>query len=283
MKLMRVGPIGDEVPAVLSDGGEILDVSDFITEFDQAFFASDGLNMLARVLENDLPMIEPSVRIGAPIAKPYQVLCIGMNYRDHAKEVGAEIPVEPTVFNKGPHTVVGPNDDVLIPPGSSATDWEVELSIIIGSEARYLADEAEAEECIAGFAISNDVSERHYQLERGGQWVKGKSCETFNPLGPWLVTRDSIADPGDLRMELTVNGRLKQNSSTSEMVFGVNFLVWYLSQFMVLEPGDLINTGTPAGVALGDIDPQYLRDGDVIEVAIPGLGAQRQMVRQSTR
>lgn len=285
MKLLRYGPAGAERPGVLLAGDRVLDLSNEVADFDQAFFAAGGISQLLELIEDGAGGLRRddlgSHRIGAPIAKPYQVLCIGLNYADHAAESGMELPSEPVVFNKGPATVVGPNDDVLLPPGSTKGDWEVELAVIIGSEARYLRDETAAAACIAGYAVSNDVSERAFQLERGGQWVKGKSCETFNPLGPWLVTPDEIDDIGSLGMTLDLNGERMQDGNTTTMVFGVHYLVWYLSQFMVLEPGDLINTGTPPGVGLG-MDPQrYLRDGDVMEVAIEGLGSQRQVVRRA--
>jgi 2-keto-4-pentenoate hydratase/2-oxohepta-3-ene-1,7-dioic acid hydratase in catechol pathway len=208
-------------------------------------------------------------------------VCIGLNYRDHADETGATLPSEPVVFMKDPYSVVGAFDDVLVPRGSFKTDWEVELAVVIGRTARYLADPDAAVAHIAGYAISNDVSERAFQLERGGQWDKGKSCETFNPLGPVLVTADEVPDPQALGLRLWVNGDLKQSGSTADMVFGVAHIVWYLSQFMVLYPGDLINTGTPAGVALGSSHPRYLEPGDVIDLEIDGLGAARQEVRSA--
>jgi 2-keto-4-pentenoate hydratase/2-oxohepta-3-ene-1,7-dioic acid hydratase in catechol pathway len=269
---------------VLSPDGRAVDVGEIVGDFDQRFFASGGLDELRGALGPDVtgePIDLSGRRIGAPIAKPYQVICIGLNYADHAAEAGRDIPTEPVVFNKGPATVVGPNDDVLLPPGSTRTDWEVELAVVVGRTARYLPDEGAARECIAGYAIANDVSEREYQLERGGQWVKGKSCETFNPLGPWLVTADEVDDVSDLAMRLDVNGVRMQDASTATMIFGVDHLVWYLSQFMVLEPGDLINTGTPAGVGMGRTPPRYLTEGDVIELAIEGLGTQRQLVRRA--
>lgn len=284
MKLMRVGPAGQERPAVMVDG-VIRDVSAHIADYDGAFFASDGLARL-RVLLDDaasLPMVETSVRVGAPIARPHQVLCIGLNYADHARESGMAAPAEPIVFNKAPNTVVGPDDDVLLPPGAEKVDWEVELGVVIGKRARYLASESEAHEYVAGYVLSNDVSERAYQLERGGQWVKGKSAETFNPLGPWVATRDEIADPGNLALSLVLNGEKVQDGSTSDLIFGLDHIVWYLSQFMVLEPGDLINTGTPAGVGLGFDPPVFLKEGDVMELEAEGLGRQRQTCRRASR
>jgi 2-keto-4-pentenoate hydratase/2-oxohepta-3-ene-1,7-dioic acid hydratase in catechol pathway len=216
-------------------------------------------------------------RIGAPIPRPGKIVCIGLNYADHAAESGMEIPSEPIIFFKAPNTLVGPYDDVHLPRGSVKTDWEVELGVVIGAECRYLASPDEARSKVAGYVVCNDVSEREFQLERGGQWVKGKSCETFNPCGPWLVTPDEVGDVGSLGMWLDVNDVRRQTGSTATMIFDVHHLVWYLSQFMVLEPGDLINTGTPPGVALGMTDPASLRAGDVMELGIAGLGSQRQL------
>jgi 2-keto-4-pentenoate hydratase/2-oxohepta-3-ene-1,7-dioic acid hydratase in catechol pathway len=287
MKLLRYGEVGVERPGVLLENGSVVDVTEHVGDFDQGFFSDYGIGRLRALIEtsgSQLPTVElAGQRIGAPVAKPYQVLCIGLNYADHAAESGLAVPDEPVVFNKGPRTVVGPNDDVLIPPGSQKTDWEVELAVVIGKEARYLKDERTALDHIAGFAISNDISEREYQIERGGQWVKGKSCETFNPLGPWLVTPDEVDDVQALSMTLGVNGERMQDGSTETMVFSVAHIVWYLSQFMILEPGDLINTGTPPGVGLGMKPPRFLADGDVMELSISGLGHQRQQVRQATR
>ncbi len=277
MKLMRIGPVGAERPVVL-DGDEALDASSLATDFDRTWWTNGGPERLAAALsEGRLPRADiDGQRIGAPVARPGKVVCIGLNYRDHAAETGAAIPKEPIIFMKGPDTVIGPNDMVLIPRKSVKTDWEVELAVIIGSPARYLDAPPDAWSVIGGYAIANDVSEREFQLERGGQWDKGKSCETFNPLGPWLVTPDEIEDPHALRMGLSVNGETRQNGSTANMIFGVDHVIWYLSQFMVLEPGDVINTGTPAGVALGLPDHPYLRSGDVMELWIDGLGRQRQ-------
>jgi 2-keto-4-pentenoate hydratase/2-oxohepta-3-ene-1,7-dioic acid hydratase in catechol pathway len=217
-------------------------------------------------------------RLGPPIM-PGKIVCIGLNYRDHAAETGADIPAEPIIFLKAADTVVGPDDDVLIPRGSTKTDWEVELGVVIGRPARYLASPDEAGPCIAGYVLSNDVSEREFQLERGGQWDKGKNCETFNPLGPWILTADEVPDPQALDLRLWVNGEPRQDGTTEQMIFGVHHLVWYVSQFLVLHPGDVINTGTPAGVALGRPDKPYLRAGDIVELEIDGLGRQRQRFR----
>jgi 2-keto-4-pentenoate hydratase/2-oxohepta-3-ene-1,7-dioic acid hydratase in catechol pathway len=286
MKLLRLGPIGQEHPAVRADDGRILDANAIAPEdFGPTFFARGGLDQLGAALSRgELPEVDPTgQRLGAPIARPGKVVCIGLNYADHAAESGMALPDEPVVFFKASNTVVGPNDDVLLPIGGDKTDWEVELGVVIGSTARYLEDEAAAARVIAGYCVSNDVSERHFQLERGGQWVKGKSCETFNPLGPWLVTPDELGDTGSLAMWLEVNGERVQDSTTAQMVFEVPYLIWYLSQFMVLEPGDLINTGTPAGVGLGFDPPRYLREGDAIELSIDGLGTNRQVCTRATR
>ncbi|QKW10055.1 fumarylacetoacetate hydrolase family protein [Streptomyces sp. NA04227] len=278
MKLLRVGPPGRERPAVLDPGGRLRDLSALTDDIDGAFLAGDGPQRVRAALAGDsLPELEPGQpRIGAPVARPGKVVCIGLNYRDHAEETGAPIPTSPVVFMKDPGTVVGPEDTVLIPRGSVKTDWEVELAVVVGRTARYLPSPAAAREVIAGYAISNDVSEREYQLEFSGQWDLGKSCETFNPLGPWLVTPDEIHDPGALGLRLWVNGEQRQDGNTRNMIFGIDHVLWYLSQYMVLRPGDVINTGTPAGVALGLPGTPYLRPGDRVELAIDGLGRQRQ-------
>jgi 2,4-didehydro-3-deoxy-L-rhamnonate hydrolase len=279
MKLLRVGPAGSERPAVLHEG-VLRDASSVVDDIDGATLSNGGLDRLRTVLSDNpagLPELPTDgVRIGAPIARPHQILCIGLNYADHAAESGMDIPAEPIVFNKAPNTLVGPNDDVHIPPGSEKTDWEVELGVVIGRRARYLPDEDAARQVIAGYVVVNDVSERAYQLERGGQWVKGKSCETFNPAGPWLVTADEIPDIQQLTLHLDLNDQRVQSGTTATMIFSVATLVHYLSQFMVLEPGDLINTGTPPGVGLGMSPPRYLEAGDIMELGIEGLGTQRQ-------
>ncbi len=279
MRLMRLGEPGREKPVVLVEDDTYVDVSDVVADFDERFFASGGAAQLADVVaqrRGDGAVARlAGERVGAPIARPHQIVCIGLNYSDHAAETGQSVPAEPIVFNKAPNTLVGPDDDVVIPRGSTKPDWEVELGVVIGRRCRYLADEEEAAESIAGYVVVNDVSERAFQLERGGQWVKGKSAETFNPCGPWLVTPDEIDEVQDLGMWLDVNGMRRQTGSTKTMLFGVAHLVHYLSQFMVLEPGDLINTGTPPGVGMGH-DPQvWLAPGDVIELGIDGLGTQR--------
>jgi 2-keto-4-pentenoate hydratase/2-oxohepta-3-ene-1,7-dioic acid hydratase in catechol pathway len=276
VKLLRVGPVGAERPAVLAEDGSLLDLSGLTRDIDGDFLATGLDRARAAYAAGELPPIQNTKRVGSPVARPGKVVCVGLNYRDHAEETGAEIPAEPILFMKASNTVVGPEDDVLIPPGSEKTDYEVELAVVLGGRARYLDSPAEARALIAGYAISNDVSEREYQLERGGTWDKGKSCETFNPLGPHLVTADEIADPQDLGLRLWVNGDLRQNGNTKNMIFMVDHLIWYISQFMVLDPGDVINTGTPAGVAMGSPGISFLRQGDIVELEIDGLGRQRQ-------
>ncbi|GGT21604.1 2-hydroxyhepta-2,4-diene-1,7-dioate isomerase [Streptomyces tanashiensis] len=278
MKLMRIGMPGDETPAVLDEDGTTFDLRTLTTDIDGPFLASGGIDRVRRALAGgELPRLDVTGRrTGAPVARPGKVVCVGLNYRDHAEETGAPVPERPVVFMKDPSTVVGPYDDVLIPRGSVKTDWEVELAVVIGREARYLESPEEAAGHIAGYAVSHDVSEREFQLEFSPQWDLGKSCETFNPLGPWLVTPDEAGDPQTLSLSLAVNGEVRQNGHTKNMVFDVAHLVWYLSQYMVLRPGDVINTGTPAGVALGLPGTPYLRAGDTVELSVDGLGTQRQ-------
>jgi 2-keto-4-pentenoate hydratase/2-oxohepta-3-ene-1,7-dioic acid hydratase in catechol pathway len=278
MRYRRLGEPGHEIPVACTDQG-LFDLRALTEDLDGSFLARVRPAVVHHAIERGrLPVVGSgeSLRVGAPIARPGKVVCIGLNYRDHALETGAPEPDEPVVFMKDPATVVGPYDSVLIPRGSTKTDWEIELGVVVGTEARYLDDPDGAAACIGGYVISHDVSERAFQLERGGQWDKGKSCETFNPLGPDLVTPDEVADVQRLEIGLEVNGVPRQRSSTAEMIFGVHHLVWYLSQFMVLHPGDLINTGTPAGVALGTRGEPYLRPGDVVELSISGLGTARQ-------
>ena len=227
----------------------------------------------------NLPEIEKSTRLGCPVANPSKIICIGLNYAKHAKETNAAVPKEPILFFKSTTAVAGPDDNIIIPKNSEKTDWEVELAVVIGKKASYV-EEADAMEYVAGYCLHNDVSERAFQLERGGQWVKGKSCDTFAPLGPWLATKDEIADLNSLRLWLTVNGKKMQDGNTDDLIFKVPFLVSYISQYMTLLPGDIISTGTPPGVALGMNPPQYLRDGDVIELGIEGLGTQKQQVKK---
>jgi 2,4-didehydro-3-deoxy-L-rhamnonate hydrolase len=282
MYLMRLGPIGSERPVVRIDDSHYVDVSDVVDDFDEAFFGSNGLPRLAEVVQERTAGEQIQEfgegRIGAPIARPHQILCIGLNYSDHAAETGAAIPDEPIMFTKSPNTLVGPNDDVRIPRGSTKLDYEVELGMVIGSRTSYLDTVEQARSAIAGYLVVNDVSERAFQIERGSQWSKGKSAETFNPAGPWLVTPDEIDDVRNLRMWLDVSGVRRQNGSTSTMIFDPYFIVHYLSQFLVLEPGDLINTGTPPGVGMGMQPPVWLKAGNVIELGIEGLGSQRQTV-----
>lgn len=282
MKLLRVGPVGAETSAVLAGSDYYYDVS-ALGDFGEAFFSKYSESEIAAYVKNlENQGVEPlplkGKRIGAPISRPHQIICIGLNYADHAAETGAEIPSEPIIFTKSPNTLIGPNDEVRIPRKSLKTDWEVELAVVIGKRCRYLTNEQEALEHIIGYMISNDVSEREFQIERQGQWSKGKSSETFNPAGPWLVTKDEVADPTNLAMQLSVNGETMQRSSTAQMVFKPAFLVHYLSQFMVLEPGDVINTGTPPGVGLGLKPPRYLTPGDTMSLEIEGLGVQIQKV-----
>ena len=282
MYLMRIGAPGAEKPVVRLDDHGYVDLSDVVDDFDETFFGTGGLDRIRPVVAERAASGEVSPfageRVGAPIGRPHQILGIGLNYADHAAETGQAVPSEPILFNKSPNTLIGPNDDVRIPRGSTKTDWEVELGIVIGRRTSYLASVAEAASAIAGFLVVNDVSERAFQTARGGQWVKGKSAETFNPAGPWLVTPDEIADVRALDLWLDVNGVRRQTGSTETMIFDPYFLVHYLSQFLVLEPGDLINTGTPPGVGMGLDPPVWLQPGDVMELGVTGLGSQRQQV-----
>lgn len=281
MQLMRIGAEGSERPVVRLTDETYTDVSDVIGDFNEEFFGRgmDRLRSLVteRANSGDVRQFAGD-RIGAPIARPHQILCIGLNYSDHAEETGQEVPGEPILFTKSPNTLVGPNDEVRIPRGCTKPDWEVELGVVIGRRCRYLENEAEAAAAIAGFVVVNDVSARDFQIERGGQWSKGKSAETFNPCGPQLVTPDEVLDVLDLGMWLDVNGQRRQTGSTSTMIFSPAYIVHYLSQFMVLEPGDLINTGTPPGVGMGMKPPVWLQPDDVIDLGIDGLGTQRQVV-----
>jgi len=280
---MRVGDPGSEMPVAWLSDDSVYDLRPVTADIDGAFLGSARYQEALDACHNGtLPTVDISGRrVGAPIARPQAVLCIGMNYAAHAAESGSAPPSVPIMFYKAPNTVVGPDDDVLIPVGATKTDWEVELGVVIGRRTRYLASPKEALDHVAGYVVSNDVSERDFQLaQSGGQWSKGKSCETFNPVGPWLVPASEVPDPQALRLRTYVNGELRQDSSTADMVFGVAELVWHLSQFTVLEPGDLINTGTPEGVALSGRFP-YLADGDVMELEIEGLGRQRGRCRQA--
>jgi 2,4-diketo-3-deoxy-L-fuconate hydrolase len=282
VRLARIGASGAEVAAVLVTDDTYVDVSDVAPDFNETFFGSGGIAELPALVEQRIAAGQVrevgEQRIGSPIARPHQILCIGLNYSDHAAETGQSVPDEPILFSKSPNCLVGPFDDVRIPRGSTKTDWEVELGIVIGAPCRYLPDEDAARAAIAGYVLVNDVSERAFQMERGGQWLKGKSAETFNPCGPWLSTPDEFDDVGNLDMWLDVSGVRRQTGNTRYMVFKPAFLVQYLSQFMVLEPGDLINTGTPPGVGLGFKPPIFLSAGDVMELGIDGLGRQRQQL-----
>ncbi|MBY5820094.1 fumarylacetoacetate hydrolase family protein [Rhizobium leguminosarum] len=274
MKLMRVGEAGSEKPALLDADGKIRDLSGHVADIGGEAIGPTGLAKIAAIDPKSLPEIAPG-RIGACVAGTGKFICIGLNYSDHAAETGATVPPEPIIFMKATSAIVGPNDNVVIPRGSEKTDWEVELGVVIGKTAKYVT-EAEALDYVAGYCVSNDVSERAFQTERSGQWTKGKSCDTFGPIGPWLVTKDEIAEPQNLGMWLTVNGQKMQNGSSKTMVYGVAFLVSYLSQFMSLHPGDVISTGTPPGVGMGLKPPRYLKAGDVVELGIEGLGTQKQ-------
>jgi 2-keto-4-pentenoate hydratase/2-oxohepta-3-ene-1,7-dioic acid hydratase in catechol pathway len=281
MKLIRFGPAGAERPGVQLPDGRRIDVSGFGEDYDERFFGGDGLQRLARWVASEgaqAPVVGADVRLGCPLARPSKIVCVGLNYRDHAKESGMAVPAEPVLFFKSTTAIIGPNDDVTIPKGSTKTDWEVELAIVIGQRASYVS-EADALRHVAGYVLHNDYSERVFQLERGGQWVKGKSCDTFAPIGPFVATPDEIGDVHDLKLWLTVNGERKQDGTTRDLVFGVPTLVSYISQFMTLLPGDVISTGTPAGVAMGHKPVRFLQAGDVVELGIDGLGSSRQRLR----
>jgi 2,4-diketo-3-deoxy-L-fuconate hydrolase len=282
MRLVRLGPAGRETAGVLVDDDTFVDLADVVGDFDERFFGSGALATLGDIVSERVAAGRTESvggrRFGAPFARPHQILCIGLNYSDHAAETGQAVPAEPILFTKSPNTLVGPDDDILIPRGSVKTDWEIELGIVMGRRASYLADEAEAAASIAGYVLVNDVSERGWQMERGGQWSKGKSAPTFNPAGPYLVTPDEVGDVFDLDMRLEIDGTVRQNGSTATMIFGPAFIVHYLSQFLVLEPGDLINTGTPPGVGLGMKPPLYLHGGETLALSITRLGTQTQHV-----
>ena len=283
MKLIRFGPRGAEKPGLVTADGTIRDCSAHVADYDHAFFAGGGLERLQAVAvqPDTLPAAPNDVRIGAPIARPRNVFAIGLNYSDHAKETGAAVPAEPILFMKATSAVCGPYDPILIPRGSEKTDWEVELGIVIGRDARYLPSKEAARDVIAGYCVANDVSERAFQIERGGQWSKGKSSENFLPLGPWLVTADEVPQPQSLGLTLDVNGRRRQTGNSSTMIFDVWQIVHYLSHFLLLEAGDLIITGTPPGVGMGCKPPEYLKVGDVVELSIDGLGCQRSVCQQA--
>ena len=279
MKLIRYGNIGSEKTGVIIDGKKY-DTSAFGEDYNEAFFETDGISRLAKFVEENkakLPLVDDHLRLGPPFARPSKIVCIGLNYAKHAKETNATIPVEPIIFFKSTTSIVGPNDNVMLPKGSEKTDWEVELALVIGKKASYVSKE-EAMDYVAGYVLHNDISERAFQLERGGQWAKGKGCDTFAPLGPWLVTKDEVANPNNLRLWLKVNDKMMQDGNTDDFIFDVAYVVSYLSQFMTLLPGDVISTGTPHGVGLGFKPPIYLMEGDVMELGIDGLGVAKQTV-----
>lgn len=280
MKLIRFGQIGKEKTGVIIDDIKY-DTSAFGEDYNESFFENDGLNRLASFLEENqgkLPVVADDVRLGSPVARPSKIVCIGLNYTKHAIETNAPIPAEPILFFKSTTALVGPNDDIIIPKNSVKTDWEVELAFVIGKKASYVNEE-DALDYVAGYCLHNDVSEREFQLERGGTWDKGKGCDTFAPIGPWLVTADEVADVNNLRLWLKVNGKMFQDGNTDDLIFGIPKLVSYLSQFMTLLPGDIISTGTPHGVGLGFKPPIYLKEGDVVELGIDGLGSSKQHVK----
>lgn len=275
MKLLRYGEAGSERPALLDQDGTIRDLSAYVPDIAGTALNPASLDMLSKLDPKSLPAVSGKPRMGACVAGTGKFICIGLNYSDHAAETGATVPPEPIIFMKASSAIVGPDDDVLIPRGSVKTDWEVELGVVIGKTAKYVSED-DALDYVAGYCVAHDVSERAFQAERQGQWTKGKSCDTFGPIGPWLVTKDEIADPQNLKMWLTVNGKTMQNGSTRTMVYGVKYLVSYLSQFMSLHPGDIISTGTPPGVGLGMKPPVFLKAGDVVELGIEGMGQQKQ-------
>lgn len=274
MKLMRVGQPGQEKPAILDAEGKVRDLSAHVKDIGSDAISPEGLKKIAAIDVGSLPVLNEE-RIGACVAGTGKFICIGLNFSDHAAETGATVPPEPVIFMKATSAIVGPNDNVVIPRGSEKTDWEVELGVVIGKTAKYVS-EADALDYVAGYCVSHDVSERAFQTERAGQWTKGKSCDTFGPIGPWLVTKDEITDPQNLGMWLKVNGQTMQDGSSKTMVYGVAHVVSYLSQFMSLHPGDVISTGTPPGVGMGLKPPRYLKAGDVVELGIEGLGSQQQ-------
>ncbi|MEL0073867.1 MAG: fumarylacetoacetate hydrolase family protein [Flavobacteriaceae bacterium] len=280
MKLIRFGALGKEKPGVQLQEGTRLDVSQFIQDYDEAFFGTGGIEKLKVWLEKNkdhCPKVSDTVRLGAPMARPSKIICVGLNYAKHAEESGMEPPKEPVLFFKASSAIVGPYDDIRLPKGSTKTDWEVELAIVIGKKASYVS-ESEALTHVAGYVLHNDVSERAFQIERSGQWVKGKSCDTFAPLGPYIATADEIKDPNNLRLWLKLNGKRVQDSSTSDFIFNIQQVISYISQFMTLLPGDIISTGTPSGVGLGFDPPTYLTPGDEVELGVEGLGVSKQKV-----
>ena len=277
MKLLRVGKVGEEKPAVLDDNGLIRDLSDHISEIDTEFLGNNGFEKVAKLDLDSLPVIDENERIGQPISHVGKFICVGLNYADHAAESGMEVPSEPVLFMKATSSVMGPNDTVYMPPKSEKSDWEVELGVIIGKEAKYVTEE-NALDHVAGYCVINDLSEREYQIEKQGQWCKGKGCDTFGPIGPYLVTAAEVEDSNQLGIWLELNGKRVQNGNTNTMVYKVPYLVHYISQFMSLQPGDIISTGTPPGVGFGMSPPAYLKEGDVMRLGIDGMGEQQQIV-----
>ncbi|MDX1328272.1 MAG: fumarylacetoacetate hydrolase family protein [Arenibacter sp.] len=281
MKLIRFGEVGKEKPGVQLENGTRLDVSAFGRDYNEDFFGTDGIEQLKKWLEENessCPKVDDSVRLGAPLVRPSKIVCVGLNYAKHAAESGMAVPKEPVLFFKATSAMVGPNDDVIIPKNSVKTDWEVELAVVIGKKASYVSEE-NALDHVAGYVLHNDYSEREFQIEREGQWVKGKSCDTFAPVGPFIATKDEIKDPNNLNLWLKLNGEKVQDSSTSDFIFNIQEVVSYISQFMTLLPGDIISTGTPFGVGLGFNPPKYLKPGDVVELGIEGLGTSKQTAR----
>lgn len=281
MKLIRFGEVGNEKPGVQLDNGSRIDVSAFGRDYDEDFFGTDGMDQLKKWVsdnESSCPKVSDSVRLGAPLVRPSKIVCVGLNYAKHAAESGMAVPKEPVLFFKATSAMVGPNDDVIIPKNSVKTDWEVELAVVIGKKASYVSEE-NAMDHVAGYVLHNDYSEREFQTEREGQWVKGKSCDTFAPVGPFIATKDEIKDPNNLHLWLKLNGETVQDSSTSDFIFNVQEVVSYISQFMTLLPGDIISTGTPFGVGLGFNPPKYLKPGDVVELGIEGLGSSKQTAK----
>ncbi len=279
MKLMRVGNVGQEKPAILDENGVIRDLSAHITDLDGDSFTNGDAEKIASLDLSTLPAIDSNTRIGQPIARVGKFICVGLNYADHAAESGMDVPSEPVLFMKATSSIVGPNDTVLMPPQSTKSDWEVELGVVIGKEAKYVSEE-DAEDYIAGYCVINDLSEREFQIEKEGQWCKGKGCDTFGPIGPYLVTPDEVPDSNELDLWLEVNGERLQDGNTRTMVYKVPFLISYISQFMSLQPGDIISTGTPPGVGFGFNPPKYLKEGDTMRLGITGLGEQLQNVER---
>lgn len=281
MKLIRFGSVGNEKPGIQLENGTRINIAAFGSDFDENFFGNSGIEKLQEWLkenQENCPIVDKDERLASPLARPSKLVCVGLNYAQHAAEAGMEVPKEPVLFFKSTTAIIGPNDDVIMPKGSTKTDWEVELAIVIGKKASYV-DQANAFDHIAGYVLHNDVSERAFQIERSGQWCKGKGCDTFAPVGPFIATKDEIPDPNNLNLWLKLNGEMMQNSSTSDFIFNVQYVVSHISQFMTLLPGDIISTGTPFGVGLGLTPPMYLKEGDVMELGIDGLGSSKQNVK----